>query len=188
MTKYLDEYNPNARAINNRVQSDVRKLKFNNIQSCIAVVLVPVGAQKLVGVHLTTISAGSAAETQTVMRELAAAVGGGACDAYLVATFAHYARTGLPKELKKLARTVSLCDVPGVGAGPGGADVDVKVELNGGRLLAYVRPHAVPLTDERGRNIPNPNRNAATAEAGKPWNLTDRDDKPWMAVAFRPMP
>jgi hypothetical protein len=187
VTKYLDEYQPNSRWVNQRVQSDTHKLKFNNIQSCIAVVLVPVGGQRLVGVHLTTMSTGNTAELKTVLQELRAAVGNVPCDAYLLAAFAHHAQTNLKKELKTFARSVSLCDVPGASATSTAADVDVKVELVGGHLMAYVRNHAVNLKDERGGVKPNPNWDRQTALPGQPQNLTDRDAKPWMAVAFRPL-
>src|SRR5512147_3255473 len=111
MTKYLDEYNPKAAGVNFRVQSDNRKLKFNNIQSCMAVVLLPVGGATMVGVHITTATSNSAEELTTVTRELRAAAG--ACDAYLVANYTTFhARTGLGKALKKLARKVYVCDLP----------------------------------------------------------------------------
>ena len=186
MTKYLDEYGPNARGVNRRVQSDAGKLKFNNIQSCIAVVLAPVGGQTMVGVHFTTATTSNLGELQRAIGELGAAAGDGVCDAYLVATFGHHAGTPLVKELKKVARAVYLCDVAPDAARS--ADVDVKFELQDGRLTAFVRHHAVALKDAAGKLIPKPNWNAATALPGKPRNLTDRDDKPWMAVAFKRHP
>lgn len=120
MTQYLDEYKPGAKGQNRQVQSDT---------------------QKLVGVHLTTATTGNPGEIKTVLGELKTAVGGGDCDAYLVATFSHHASGDLTAALEKIARTVSLCDVPP--ALSGGAEIDVKVELIGGRPKAYVRPHAV---------------------------------------------
>jgi hypothetical protein len=188
MTKYLDEYDTNARHLSNKVQSDPRKLKFNNIQSCIAVVLLPVGGGTLTGVHLTTITTNSKAELTRVMGELRAAVGPGACDAYVVSTWSNHASTDLKKELKKIARTLYGCDVPAP-AGGGAADVDVKFELAGGRMTAYVRQHVVTLRAAGGGAIVNPNYNRATAAPGKPMYLTDRDDpnKQWMAASFRQM-
>ena len=187
MTQYLDEYDPKAKSVAKKVQSDVQKLKFNNIQSCIAVVLVPVGRQIMVGVHLTTSTTTNKAELKSVMEELRQAAGAGPCDAYLVSAWAYHAGTDLAKELKKLARAVYLCDVPAKSAADASADVDVKVQLAGSRLQAYVRLHAVNLKDASGRAIVNPDWNRATALPGKPQNLTDRDAKPWMAVAFRPL-
>jgi len=184
MTKYLDEYNPNSKAVNFRVQSDSKKLKFNNIQSCMAVVLVPSGGQSLVGVHLTTKTTGTESELKTAMKELKTAIAGATCDGYLVAAYTNFhAQTGIAKELKKICRTVSVCNVPGVEVS-GSADVDVKVELRGNMPIAYVRPHAANLESAPGQFIKNLNR-PKNAEPGKPWNLTDRADKPWQAVAFR---
>lgn len=185
MTKYLDEYQPNTRIISKQVQSDAHKLKFNNIQSCVAIVLLPASRRTLVGVHLTTWTTNKPNELAGVMQELAAAVGGEACDAYLVTTYGHHSQTQLRAQLKGIARSIYLCDVPPTSSKA--ADVDVKVELNGGRLTAYVRNHAVFQKDTAGAAIPNPHYDRATALPGKPAYLTDRDDKPWMAVAFRPL-
>jgi hypothetical protein len=71
-----------------------------------------------------------------------------------------------------------------VGGKNQGADVDVKVELHGGQVIAYVRKHAVIIKDAAGRSTPKPGFNPATALPGKPMYMTDRDDKPWMAVTF----
>ena len=59
MTAYLDESNPNSRSPNYRVQSDPQELKYNNIQSCIAVAMYPSATNQLVGVHLTTATTGN---------------------------------------------------------------------------------------------------------------------------------
>jgi hypothetical protein len=187
VTKYLDEYNPTGRQASTKVQSDAHKLKFNNIQSCIAVVLVPDGAQTMVGVHLTTMSTFNKTELQGLMNELKTAVGPGACDAYLIAAYTNHSGADLTKELKKFARCVSLCDVPGVSATDTGADIDVKVELHGTKISAFVRRHAVNIKDAAGRVTQKPNYNRATARPGQPMYITDRDDKPWMAVGFRPL-
>jgi hypothetical protein len=188
MTKYLDEYNPKAAGVNFRVQSDDRKLKFNNIQSCMAVVLLPVGGHTMVGVHITTATSKSAEELTTVVKELRAAVGPGPCDAYLVANYTTFhARTGLGKALKKLARKVYVCDLPPSSDTVNAADADVKVELSGGVMAAYVRRHAVFVTDASNRRIKKPNA-VPGAVPGKPSYLTDRDDKPWMPVPFQPLP
>lgn len=190
MTAYLDEYKPGSKSPERRVQSDTRKLKFNNIRSCLALVLLPADGQKLVGVHLTTASTVfHPEEIDIAMKELRAELGGGSCDAYIVANYTQWhARTDLAKALKKLARRVYVCDVPAAD-GSGEADVDVKVELSGAVLRAYVRRHAVALKDKSGRFIPKPNVKAGGAAVpGKPTVLTDRDDKPWMPVAFQPLP
>ena len=40
------------------------------------------------------------------------------------------------------------------------------------------------IKDAAGRSTPKPGFNPATALPGKPMYMTDRDDKPWMAVTF----
>ena len=191
MPAYLDEYNPNSKSASNRVQSDTRKLKFNNIRSCLALVLLPAAGQKLVGVHLTTSSTVfHPEEIDAAMKELRTELGSGPCDAYIIANYTRWhARTGLAKAVKKLAKRVYVCDVPEVDH-TGEADVDVKVELTGGLIRAYVRRHAVILKDKGGLQISKPNAAVALALAvpGKPTKLTDRDDKPWMPVPFQPLP
>jgi len=188
MTKYLNEYNTATNAIwaAHKVQSDNRKLKFNNIKSCIAVVLVPNGAATMVGVHLTKGNLNPADMTR-VMQELQAAAGTTACDAYLVSAWSHYEGSNLKKELKKITRSIQLCDLPKKSSND--ADVDVKFELAGTRVMAYVREHVLPLKGPGGAQVPNPNYSKATAAPGKPNYLTDRDDagKQWMSVSFRPL-
>ena len=185
MTRYLDEYIPGSRQLSRKVQSDAHKLKFNNIQSCIAVVLVPAGGTTMVGVHLTTMSTFNKAELAGVMNELKTAAGAGACDAYLIAAYTNHDHSDLGPALKKLAKTVWLCDVPAVSKTNAGADVDVKVELHGGQVTAHVRTHAVALKDSTGGARQKPGFDRTTALPGKPSYMTDRDDKPWMAVSFR---
>ena len=192
MTKYLDEYNPTARGINYHAQADSGKLKFNNIRSCIAVVLLPVGGQTMVGVHLTNKSTKDLGELKSAIAELAALVGTAKCDAYLVATFGYHAGTQLVKELKKCARAVYLCDVtPDRNDVAQEADVDVKFEVSGGRIVAYVRQHALFIETKadgtKGRTM-KPTWSTATDIPGKPRFLTDRDAKPWMPVAFKKLP
>jgi len=63
--------------------------------------------------------------------------------------------------------------------------VDVKVELHGGQVTACVRSHAVALKDSAGEARQKPGFGRTTALTGKPSYMTDRDDKPWMAVSFR---
>lgn len=187
MTKYLDEYSTARGLLAAKVQSDTRKLKFNNIHSCVAVTLLPAGGNTMTGVHLTTANTGDRAILARVMQELRNAVGAGPCDAYLVSHWSWHSATQLAKELKKIARALYLCDVP-VKGDSDAAQVDVKFELTGGRMVAYVRDHAVFLKDARGGVTVNPRYNRATAAPGKPMYLTDRDDKPWQAVAFRKLP
>ena len=191
MTKYLDEYIPNTKQAARKVQSDTRKLKFNNIQSCMALVLLPAGAQKLVGVHLTTGTTTKPDEIDSAMKDLRAEVGTATCDAYIVANYtAFHARTTLGKSLKKLARKVYVCDLPAVSDTNNSADADVKVELTNGVIAAYVRRHAVALPDPANPRgfLRKPNAViGAGAVPGKPTNQTDRDQKPWMPVPFQPL-
>lgn len=190
MTKYLDEYIPNTKQAARKVQSDTRKLKFNNIQSCMALVLLPAGAQKLVGVHLTTGTTTKPDEIDSAMKDLRAEVGTATCDAYIVANYtAFHARTTLGKSLKKLARKVYVCDLPAMSDTNKSADADVKVELSGGVMSAFVRRHAVNLTTAPNQFIRKPNAVVgAGAVPGKPIHETDRDAKPWIPVAFQPLP
>jgi hypothetical protein len=191
MTKYLDEYIPNTKQVARQVQSDTRKLKFNNIQSCMALVLLPAGGQKLVGVHLTTGTTTKPHEIDSAIKDLRAEVGGGVCDAYIVANYTEFhARTGLGKALKKLVRKVYVCDLPAATDTNKSADADVKVELSNGVISAYVRRHAVALPDPANPRGFLRKPNAVTgpgAVPGKPTNLTDRDQKPWMPVPFQPL-
>ena len=186
MTKYLDEYNPTGRGLNYHAQADASKLKFNNIQSCIAVVLAPDGGNTMAGIHLTTKSTADLGELRAAVTELRDAVPGQTCDAYLVATFKFHAGTPLVKELKRVARSVYLCDVTPTDAVIGGADVDVKFELLGGRMVVHVREHAKFLetrADGSAGRTPNPSFKA-TSPAGKPRSKTDRDGKLWIPVSF----
>ncbi|HEY6337305.1 MAG TPA: hypothetical protein VIW68_02315 [Candidatus Sulfotelmatobacter sp.] len=194
MTKYLDEYDYKSRYSNRRVQSDDKKLKFNNIQSCVAVFLVPVGKQMMIGIHLTTFHTESNAELQTAMQELKTAAGTGPFDGYLVCQWGTFhSKTELKNELKKLARALYLCDVPIKGLNPAtrvtntAADVDVKVEFLGSVIQAYVRPHVVMLKDAARAAIPKPGYDAKTALPGQGAYQTDRDSKPWTAISFRPL-
>lgn len=133
MTKYLDEYNPGAKGLNYQAQADAGKLKFNNIRSCIAVVLVPSGGNTMAGVHLTTATTKNMTELQSAMADLTGAAGPGPHDAYLVAAFGYHAGTPLVKALRKVARNVYLCDVTPDKDDPAHeADVDVKFEAKGG--------------------------------------------------------
>lgn len=189
MPAYLDEYIPGSRQVARQVQSDLRKLKFNNIQSCMALVLLPAGGQRLVGVHLSTVTTGKPHEIASAMNDLRAAIGGATCDAYIVANYTEFhARTGLAKAVKKIARKVYVCDLPAASDTNNAADADVKVELTGGVIAAYVRRHAVNLTNPAGQFIQKPNAVLGRgAVPGKPTNMTDRDDKPWMPIPFQPL-
>ena len=191
MTSYLDEYIPNSRQVSRQVQSDTRKLKFNNIQSCLALMLLPAGGQRMVGVHLSISTTGKPEEIKQVVGELRTAVGGGTCDAYIVANYTEFhARTGLGKALKKLARKVYVCDLPAASDTNNSADADVKIELSNGVIAAYVRRHAVGLKDpaQPSSFLRKPNAKiGAGAVPGKPTYRTDRDDKPWMPIPFQPL-
>lgn len=184
MTKYLDEYNPNTQNVNNRVQADADKLKFNNIQSCVAVVLQPVGGGPMTGVHLSTITTYSSHELKQAMKELKQKAGSGTFDAFVVSMWSHHATTPLKAALKKLARAVYSVDIPPSG---NSADVDVKFEMKSGRIGVYVRQHVTLLKSSGGGAIVKPGFALATPMPGKPMYMTDKDDeaKQWMAVDFR---
>ncbi|HEY6271634.1 MAG TPA: hypothetical protein VIX19_06515 [Terriglobales bacterium] len=110
MTKYLDEYIPKSKQISRQVQSDDQKLKFNNILTCMAVVVVPVGGQTMTGVHLTVASTKNTKEAEAelaqALQELQTAAGAGPLDAYIICSWRFHKAGGLGKGLKKLARAV----------------------------------------------------------------------------------
>jgi hypothetical protein len=191
VTSYLDEYIPNTKQVSRQVQTDTRKLKFNNIQSCLALMLLPAGGQQMVGVHLSIATTNKPDEIKQVVGELRAAVGNTTCDAYIVANYTEFhARTGLGKALKKLARKVYVCDLPAASDKDKSADADVKIELSNGVIAAYVRRHAIGLKDPANPHafLRKPNAKiGAGAVPGKPTYLTDRDQKPWMPVPFQPL-
>ena len=189
MTAYLDEYNPNSQYANFRVQSDPRKLSYNNIQSCIAVALWPSQNRELVGVHLTTAITNNE-ELKRVTAELNQKKGRAQCDAYLVGAYSankYDTETRLKRQLKQIVRTVWVCDVPKVGGIDGrnkAANIDVKIELVNGLPKAYVRFHAEFKTDASGARIPVP-KPQGDWPPGQPRNELDKDGKPWMAVDFK---
>ncbi len=189
MTAYLDEYNPNSRSPNYRVQSDPQELKYNNIQSCIAVAMYPSENNQLVGVHLTTATTGNRTEMKTVRDELRQALGKvQTCTAYLVANYqTHHASTTLKRELSKIAGSVLVCNVTAVSAKDTSADVDVKIELMGGQPKCYVRSHAPFMSPAGGvGRIPKPRPEAGWASwtPGKPKTELDKTGRPWMVVDF----
>jgi len=124
MTKYLDEWQPNnLRQVSRQVRSDDESLTFLNVRSCAALVVVPAGSKTLTGVHIQ-VGHGKAkfdkpedkeaklAERATILQQLRAAAGPGELDAYIVCAWDFYSHGTLPRDLKKFARFVYLCDVP----------------------------------------------------------------------------
>lgn len=188
MTAHVNEYNPNARSAANGVQTDPQKLKFNNIQSCIAVIVVPRTGTQLIGVHFTTISTGtSPAEMDAAFTAIRSLLGRTACDVYLVAAWRHHATTELLRKLKKFASAIYLCDVAEDGAGA--ANVDVKVDLNGGSALIAIRSHTVFLKDAANQRILKPAFAGGGAvpagflQAGHSIHQNDRGAKPWTRIS-----
>ena len=192
MTKHVNEYDPNATGgikSTNMVQTDSMKLKFNNIQSCIAVGFVPSTGTMMTGVHFTTLSTGDDAELAAAMNTIKNLNTGVQLDAYLVASYsAHHSRTNLVKKLKKICRSIYLCDIPPNAAG--GANLDVKMERTGNGVRIYIREHAVFLTDADGRNKVKPKYAGAAVnqmemlKSGKTIYQKDRDQKPWTPAPF----
>jgi len=185
MTAYLDEYNPNANRPNCRVQSDPARLKYNNIQSCIAVALHPGPNGDLVGVHLTTLTTGNLRELQTACQELSERLGAARnCNAYLVANYKTYhAGTRLKKELKKLAKNIYVCNVSQVSPTNTAADVDVKIELVGNRPRCYVRLHA-PLLRNSQNQVQQKQQPPGGWRPGQPRSKLDTAEREWMVVDF----
>jgi hypothetical protein len=77
MTKYLDEYGEKSKSLNKRAQSDTQKLKFNNVSSCVAIVLVTVGQQMMTGIHLTIRETNDKAKLLAALKDLQSAAGAG---------------------------------------------------------------------------------------------------------------
>ena len=186
MTAYLDEYNPNGRARNYRVQSDPQRLKYNNIKTCIAVAMYPSATGQLVGVHLTTKTTRTPREMKTVRDELRAALGNVRnCKAYLVANYTTFhATTTLMRELKKIAASVMLCNVTGARGPDKDADIDVKIELVSGRVLCSVRSHA-PYATQPGTQLHVPKLVPQGGFLpGQPHNQLDTTGLPWKRKIF----
>lgn len=188
MTAYLDEYNPNSRGLNFRVQSDRQTLKYNNIQSCIAVAIYPSSNGQLVGVHLTTATTGNAAEMKTVRDELLAAMGrANNSRAYLVANFkTHHANTTLKRELSKIVSQVLVCNITPVSGTNTSADVDVKIELVGNTPKCYVRTHATFMAPPGGAGRIAKPQPAAGWAPGQPRAQRDKAGREWSVVDFLP--
>lgn len=194
MTKHVNEYNTNATGANpmkltNMVQQDSQKLKFNNIQSCIAVGIIPAAGNMMTGVHFTTSSTSSDAELMIALNRIKNLNAGVKFDAYLVASYnEHHSKTNLVKKLKKICQHIYLCDIPPNAAN--GADVDVKMERTGNGVKIYIREHAVFLLDGGGQRILKakyvgvPINNAAMVSSGKTQYQNDRDQKPWTPAPF----
>jgi len=197
MTSHVNEFDPKALTTKNPiyttngVQSDT-KLKFNNVKSCIAIALLPRGGNALIGVHLTVRSIITApTEMDAAFTEMKGRLNNANCDAYLVASFAHYRKTQLVRKLKTLANNVYLCDVPEKHENE--ADVDVKMELIGSAVQVWLRDHALILTNASGARILK--SKFATAEdvprnygsIGKSAYQSDASAKPWMRILPRPI-
>ena len=184
MTAYLDEYNPNARGQNYHVQSDPQKLKYYNIQSCIAVAMYPSAAGYLVGVHLTEGTSHSSSEMKSVRDELRAALGNvRKCTAYLVANYREYHATSrLKRDLKKIAASVMLCHVTG---GPDkAADIDVKIEVNATLVLCSVRSHAHVETHPGTPTPVDADRPPGGFLPGQPRSKLVTTGLPWSVATF----
>ena len=189
MTAYLDEYNPNSNSPNYRVQADATTLKYNNIQSCIAVAIYPSATGQVVGVHLTTATTGNPAEMKTVRDELLAAMGNvPRSQAYLVANFkTHHAGTTLKRELSKIVSQVFLCNVSSVSDTNTSADVDVKIEVVGNQPKCYVRTHAPFMTPPGGAGRIAKPVPVAGWTPGQPRAQRDKDGREWSVVDFLPI-
>jgi hypothetical protein len=188
MTAYLDEYNPNSTSQNFRVQSDPQELKYNNIQSCIAVAIYPSATQQLVGVHLTTATTTNPKEMKIVRDELRQALGNvQRCNAYLVGNYrTHHTNTTLKRELSKIkiVSSVLVCDVSPVGGQNTSADIDVKIKLQGVQPRCYVRSHAPFITPPGGVGRVDKQKPEGGWKPGQPRSQVDKTGREWMVVDF----
>jgi hypothetical protein len=191
MTKYADEFDPNSRHQNRGVQEDNAKLKFNNIQTCIAVGIVPEDNSKIIGVHFTTTSTFSKDELREAIGRIKGAGADRNCKVFLVASFGNHEKSFLVQELKsKLTKNIYLYDVPPETSGA--ANIDVKMVRAGDLMNVYIRMHAELLKGPGGGAVVKPGYAAMSNDekanfraAGKNMYETDRDDKPWMYVSCR---
>lgn len=190
MTKYINEFNPNSRQENNGVQEGLVKLKFNNIQSCIAVGIVPEDNSKMIGVHLTQASTHSKLELKEAISRIKGMGGNKKCSVYLVASYSNHRDSYLLQLLKdKLTKNIYLCDL--TADVRGNANIDVKMIKTGNRISTYIRIHAENIKDDSGHFIYKAGLAALTKQERKARNpgksdwVTDRDSKPWSPAIFR---
>ena len=195
---HVNEYDPMSRDQTRGIQTDPRKLKFNNIQSCIAVVLcvyntgtgLPV-INRLIGAHINTINLdNNELELNIAISQLKQAANT-VLDIYLVGPYdAQYATSRLRGKLMYLnPRSMKLLNFSPVIAGSG-ANKDVKVEVAGAGVNIYYRDCVVwdrnTLKDKYNPALGNPSFGMTDLNQGHHSYVNDKALKPWQpATIFR---
>jgi hypothetical protein len=199
MSVHVNEYDPRSKNQTRGIQTDPYKLKFNNIQSCIAVVLCVFDndghraptINRLIGVHINTSNLGNNEMELNIALSQLKQDGDTLIDIYLVGPYDDkYAGTRLAEKLKYLdPRSIKLFNLTPIRAG-WGANQDVKVEANGDTLNVYYRD-CVKVNQDLIKDRYNPNKGGvkytnADLAVGRHKYVNDRDQKPWkLAIAFR---
>ena len=211
MPKHVNEYDPrpsNSQQTR-RIQEDFFKLKFNNIQSCIAVCLcvyagAPIGGQrggggawsytvpsrvtKLIGIHFNTINLmQNEAEIDIAIQHLGA-MHKPRFDVYMVGPYnRNYATSNLAAKLRGLgAEHVYVFNV-NYRQTSEGADIDVKMENAGTHLNVFYRDHALPDFSQKKAKY-DPAQGGVAPSLNQILNVgvnsyeTDRANKPWQRI------
>lgn len=196
MSAHVNEFIPHSRKAPNGVQIDPHKLKFNNIRSCIAVVLCvysnakvgPSTITNLIGVHVNTTNMGNGeAELKTAVDRLKQLPNRDKFDVYLVGPYdAYYASTKLAKRLESLnPREIKLANLAVTASNE--ALQDIKFEAAGATLRIYQRD-CVKIDYKVLKDKYDPNKGGtalttAQSDAGKSKYVNDAGDKPWVLIS-----
>jgi hypothetical protein len=202
MSAHVNEYDPRSKNQTRGVQTYPYKLKFNNIQSCIAVVVCvydnnPHSAptvDRLIGVHINTSNFGNNEMELNIALSQLKQDDDTLLDIYLVGPYDDkYAGTRLAEKLKYLKpRSIKLFNLPLIRVGYG-ANQDVKVESAGATVQVYYRD-CVKYDQNNIKANYNPNKGGtaftnADLAVGRHKYVNDRDQKPWkLAISFRDLP
>ncbi len=184
-TKYVNEFDPKSKNPLKGIQEAESKLKFNNIQSCIAVGIAAAENNFLTGIHLTSGTTHVSHElSHTIQQIKQKNYNKKLCKIYLVAAYeTFHSQTQLVKQLKQISDQIFLCNIHVQNRD--GANIDVKMQRGGSNVNVFVREHVVFLKDNANgvipKNISNQERSTRIAQ-GRNIYETDRDSKPWQQV------
>ena len=194
MSAHVNEFSANHRLAVNGVQTDARKLKFNNIQSCIACVLcVYNGASKasgikhLMGVHLNTGNFTNNGLEVNIAMAMLKQPKGTVLDVYLVGPYElRYAATGLLSKLGYLKpQQIKLGNFTPA-EGKDTANKDVKFEVMGNDVAVYQRDCVkIDHTQTKPKYDVAKGGTKFTmqdAQAGRQSKPNDKADKPWVRI------
>lgn len=191
MSIYLNEYNPNSKSPANSVTAESQKIRFNNIQTCVGVVVHDFGRGRMIGVHLTTMSTFNKDEMAGVVNKINALTGNTKNKIYLVYASRHQVKSHLLSSLRPIASQLLGCQIET--SEKLGADVDVNVKLENGAVGIWLREHADISKDASGKAMikdkyaGNKELTSAALAKGKHVYQTDKEGKPWMQVPAIPI-